>query len=632
MLLREGDGDLGDLLARALARRPELDVVVAVDQRRMLHPRTWRLLRSLRARAGRPIRVFCAHRLESPAAAVIGSFPLFQPLLSAVMVLQLPVYAYRQVWRQLVRSDERDVVGHGAGRGAGGLVYWLDYARRADRCGERGVAHDEYFGVPLSVHCWPLALTAIRRLGFRRLLGLSAALILLGAGLLPGPLAVAWALLLAVATLLSTWAMLSVHSGTWEPLAWGLATLALAAGVHGEPVVAGVLLGATAMTHPGVAALAAVSTTLAGGQALGLWGVVLTGAVALVTCSPFAVAYLRSGRFLGRGGALNVFERRWSLVSSYQLAGWLGFVAVALLTTDGRSPEHVVLLALPALALYVNTKLYWWFSQYTVISFMLFVGLQDVLLRPGWWSAIAFLLAANPVPRHLVLATPGLLRGFDLTPARITAVRERVGTSLRPSDGGATGFEVGTVTDEVSYATAALAYLLAEDGQPVFNSGYAEVGSSLLYESCTRFMAPGTDATSFRRATIDAGVTTFVAFTPAFARDLEAWGATPRTVLRGLRVSPRFGGPVTDVHVFDLPWSSSRWSRLPLVELAPNRVALRTMPDERLVLPLTAFAGWRARQDGEEVPIEVDPLGLAVATTGAGEVELRYRYRHYLRR
>jgi hypothetical protein len=545
-------------------------------------------------------------------------------------VLQLPLYAYRQVWRHLVRGDDRDVVGHGAGRGAGGLVYWLDYARRADRCGERGLAGDEYFGVPLSVHCWPLALTAIRRLGFRRLLGVTAVLVLVGAVFMAGPVAAWEAGLLAAAALLSTWAMLSVHSGTWEPLAWGFALPAVAAGVRGAPVVAGVLLGLTALSHPGVAGLAAAATTLAGLDALGPLGIVLAAAIATLTAAPFLAAYLRSGRFLGRGEALNAFERRWSLVSTYQMAAWLAYVAVALLTTHGRPPAQVVLLALPALVLYVNTKRYWWFSQYTVVSFMLLVGLADVLLHPGWASAAAFLLAANPVARHLVLATPGLLRGFDLTPTRITAVRERVVPAMRPGRGGATGFETGTVSAEIAYATAALAYLLAEDGQPVFNSGYAEVGSSLLYESCTRHLGPGADQARFRQATIDAGVTTFVAFTPAFARALEAWGATPRAVLSGVLVSPRFDGPPVDLHVFDLPWSSSRWSRLPVVDVAPNRVSLRAEPGERHVLPLTAFAGWRARQGDRRLAIEPDPLGLAVVAAGSGEIELRYRYRHYL--
>jgi hypothetical protein len=632
-VLREGDGALEALVEHELALRPDLRVVVAIRQRRLLRPAAWVLLRALRRSAGRSIRVYSANRLESPVAAVVGgALRLCPPLLSALIVLRLPIYAYAQVWRQLVRGGDAGVVGHGAGRGTGGLVFWLDYARRANRCGERGLADDEYFGVPLSVHCWPLALTVIRRLGFRSLLGGTGLLVLGGTALVPSPLAAQWALLLAAATLLSTWAMLSVYSGTWEPLAWGFAFVAMAAALRGEPVAAGVALGLTALTHPGVAAIAAIAATLSALEELGIAGLVLMGGLALVTCSPFAVAYLRSGRFLRRGENLKHFELRWSPASAYQLMGWLAFMAVALATEHGHTVGQAILLAVPALVLYTNSKLYWLFSQYTVVSFMLVVGLQELLLRPGWPSVITFALVSNPVPRYLGIATPDFLRGFDLTPIRLTDVRERLGSSLWPANGGITGFEAGGVPSEESYAAAALGYLLAEDGQAVFNSGYAEIGSSLLHNACTRFLARGTNHERFRQATIDAGVTTFVVFTPAFARQVHDWGARLRVVVPGVSLSPHFDAPPTDLHVLDLPWSSSRWSRLPVREREPNRIVIEARAGERHVLPLTAFSGWRARQAGEELPIESDPLGLAITAPAAGEIELRYRYRHYFRR
>ena len=196
-------------------------------------------------------------------------------------------------------------MGFGEGRATGGLVYWYTLTQKAARYGLFGIVHDTYLGNPLSVHSWPLAIAFLGKLGYRKYIYLShrrccpsdCCALSISAGN-PGI-----ALLIPI-VILSTYYINNLYIGTWEPLAWSFGLLAMAAFLNQMPVLAGIFIAATLLTHPGVCELTVASIVVFGitqsGALLVFPKLLMAGGVAAGLTVWFLIPYFRSGNKLGR--------------------------------------------------------------------------------------------------------------------------------------------------------------------------------------------------------------------------------------------------------------------------------------------------------------------------------------------
>lgn len=557
-----------------------------------------------------------------------------QPLLALVIIARSPLYCIRQVGRNfaLARDGRDPIVGSGRGKGAGGLVYWYTLTLKARRFGLLGLAHDSYMGMPLSIHSWPLAIVLLQQLRFR-------AYALVSAGLLAAALvwsaivnAQTWALLLVPLLLSSTWFVFNVYVGTWEVLAWGLGGAALAAQLVGHPVYAGVLLALVVLAHPGVAALVGVSIAAYGITSSDwFYSTAVPLILGLIGSAWFVIPYLRCRRKMGRGKVIN-FEThplgvRWPPYAVYQLAGYSLFVAAMVSTADLAVGEFL-LLALPLFVLIIDRQLYWYFSQYTLMNYMLVVGALILCSGLTLLPAVVFVFMINSSPVVLFSADLHSARNFDLTPVRLHGadeVRELFGGT---SDG-RIAFESQGMLNKFRSEIAALTFMLAEDEVDLLNTSYAELGDPVIYSQLVAAIDMRSEESALEVACRRAGVRYFAALTQESADAARARRYRERGRVSGLRLSPYPTGEETTVVLFELPWDVCITSPSAPCKVGRNEVVLNAVSGVRYVVALTALPGWRAFQNERPIQLMDAEPGISLTPSADGQVELRYRYRYY---
>ncbi len=583
------------------------------------------------------------------AASFLGSsgtvFPVWRsifrhvwplaPLLSIAQVLRLPFYAVREVVPALLTSDRGEggpVVGYGSDRGVGGQAYWLIFPPKVRRFGLFGLANDTYMGMPLGLHSWPLSIVALSALGYRLLFLVSTAMIAGGAWWIFAQFGHAsWAWLIPV-TLLSNYYLFNLTSGTWEVLAWGVAMLMFASLLAVMPVLAGVLAAALLLCHPGVTMLAAVTTL-----ALMLTGVrpvteyLTMGGVAAVLGAWWLIPYRAASTKLGRKhilGALWQLPMKWSRPSSYQFGAFAIFSLIA--TMSGRAVDGLVLVV-PLAVLYVNTRISWIFSQYTVTNLMLVLGLIVLARSPSLPSAIAFGFVVF-TPPTIMWARFGRLLGLDVEPIRVGDTKAKLG-ELVASVNGRLAHELGRDRNHPGWSSiAALSCFLADSGIDLFTAAYTEIGDYEIYRRTIPWFNVDASRAEFQRACHTAGVSHFMALTPSFRDRLLEWGCEMLGETGPLALSDVPDGERPTLTLFRLPWPASLVE--PPVsdfEVEPNRMRFTGRAGASYTLRFSAFHGWRATECGRPLRVSDATPGMRLDVSLDGPVELRYSLANYLR-
>jgi hypothetical protein len=558
---------------------------------------------------------------------------LAQPFASAAILICTPWYFVKQIMTRFALTDEpRDdpFVGFGRGKGSGGLVYWLALVNKSRRFGLFGLVHDNYFGMPLGVHTWPGSTAVLRLIRYRGLVCISAALLSVAIGISAVHGGHPWLALTIPLILCSCYFVFNIYVGVFEPLAWGVAALAVVASRSDLETTAGLLLGATIAIHPGVALLSAaiVSTVYI---AHGDWtALTVTGLVGGLSSAWFLLPYLRSRDKLGRGKNINRafqgMQLRWSRSAIYQALVYSAFLA-ATATSGAFDTASIIVLALPLAALIVNTKVRWIFSQYTVTNLMLVLGSLYAVESSSPLVWVAYLAVIYTPPPILFGSALGFGKGFDLTPIQFAGAGKRIRETFLALKAGRIAFEHDVFGSDFAYATAALTYLLSDLSIDILNPAYAEIGDSAIYERFVRSLSADSDPVTLERACQSAGVTHLVAFSPALRSTLDVRGLRPTATLSNLDLLPHVGAAPVELTIFEMgPPAEATPAHMKIV---PNRASFPAQARREYALLLTAFRGWRAHQNGARVEILDAQPGMRIIAPEDGEMTLTYRYRHY---
>jgi hypothetical protein len=594
------------------------------------------LLAFLLANVGTPLLLDGQDKLLAPRQAAwrVASFFL-QPFISLLIILRLPYYVVSQLLGNflLTREDKNDeFVGFGAGKGIGGLVYWLVITRKIKRYGLFGIAHDTHFGMPLGIHNWPIAVFALHVLGFRCYALLSAAMTAAGLGWICVALQHQnmWPLIPLV--LLSTYYLFSIFVSTWEVLAWGFASLAVAALLAGQPILGGVFIACVLLCHPGVTMLLVITLgSLVVAAELSVEHFLIAGAISALLTSWWLVAYWRARHKLGRSYMINsvwTTKSGWTLGILYQFLSYVAFAAV-IMWENGPSSAQLILL-LPPLALILNTKWVWIFSGYTIFNFMWFAGTIFLLVHPSIAGAICFILTIYTSGEMLWPGTKSHW-GFDLSPITMGETRMRV-RSLFCNLDGRIAFELGRKHEHISWNyIAALGYILADTKANLLNPGYVEVGDHLVFEKYCRHFNTEATCAEFENACQESGVSYVAAATDDFRDFLVRCGGVKRAEAGDLRLSESPGDALATLTVYEVPWRSSLIEPTTELSIQPNEIRLQARAKTTYRVKYTAFSGWRAFQNGRRIPISDAKPGMLIESESDGEIVLKYAFSHYLR-
>lgn len=569
--------------------------------------------------------------IRHPFVPLLVVAPFLQPFVSLLILLRVPRFLWRELLRNFVLSPEDPadpLVGFGGDRDAGGIMYWNLLAEKAKRYGAFGLAHDTYWGKPLSVHSWPLALVTLRFLGYRRFIGLSVLLLAAAfawMAIASGHASILWLLPLVF---VSTYFVFNLYCGTWELLSWGLAALAVASMWSGRPLLAGALVGAAILSHPGVGALAALlvsAATFAFG--LPFRDLVLAGAASVPLALLFVVPYWRSRDKLGRGARLDEADpaRAFDQASLYIFVSYLVLAAVAWWTS---SPRSLALLALPIVLHFVNTKVVWVFSKYTVFNLVMVIGALHLALHPSPYFALAYVLVIFTSPMLLIETGSSPLQNFDLRPLRLGDTGRRARSVLGRLEGGRVAFEFDG-SSEMSYATATLTYALAREPVHLLNAAYAEIADDAIFQRFVKCLNAGSTRSEVLEACRQSGTRYVVAYSDGFRARLTEWGMKEIAHESGLRLSHHIHRPPVDLSVFELAEAAALIEPVTPMVIGRNELEFNAEAGVEYRLRLSAFKGWRAEAAGESLPILDARPGMIIKSHLSGPVRLRYRYRNY---
>ena len=568
-----------------------------------------------------------------PLSSAIAANPLWPwllgPVISALLILGRPAYIARQAaqvlrFRRLSADDE--VIAFGAGKTLGGLMYWRTIVNQARTFGLFGFAHNTFLGTPVSVHSFPLAIAALRWLGYRGLFLLGAGLI--SAGLvqvfaLNGHPGLAWLIPLI---LVSSYFIQHVSISTWEPLAWGFGTFATAFAVSGSPLLAGLFLAATIASHAGVGFLVAASAAaLFAVVHTDLGSLLILGAVTFVASAWYILPFLAARNKLGRGEYLGAAlpAKRWKIERIYQAANYLAFLVLAL--WQGLPLPLVAVGAVPVLVLILN-EYRWVFSPYTISTWFL-------ILWPCLLASAPTQFVALYVGYFLIVYTsPGLMyHGFgrmfgdDLTPVTLGHRRQDVLRLFRNCADGRIAFEESDDSD-LWYTRAGVSYILSTQPLDLVNTNYAETGPSEVARLCAAAFRSTSTQAALEATCAALGVSYIVSLSAEYRAVLERGG-----YVRCGELDTDLGGGVNPSRK-KLTLFRVRSAGPPVVpsvgvRIGINEIEIEATRGATYDLIYNCYPGWTATQGGKALHIEDLQPGIRIRSVSDDVISLRYRYR-----
>jgi hypothetical protein len=554
------------------------------------------------------------------------------PLAPFFVLFNLLKYFYQQIIHNFILTpeDKKDeFVGFGKGRKIGGIIYWLIFSHKIKRFGLFGLVHDNYWGMPLGIHSWPVSIFALQKLGFRRLTYLSFLLLTTGIiwlGLLTGQ---SWLLLLIPILLFSNYIVFNIFVGTWELFSWSWGMLAFCAFQAQLPELAGVFFALTLLSHPGVSSLVGliigVFAIIFYGPFFSLLFLVRMGLTALLLSIWWIIPYYRSRQFLGRTNNQNNHwqkSRPWSVSAACQLLFFLIFALVAMFAAG--KPILSLLLLIPPFIVYYNIKINWIYSQYTTMNFFFMIGLIFLMNYPtpvGWFLFIYILFTSVKLIWGIGMDP---YKGYDLKPLTLGSRKNQIVEAFA-SVKGRVGFEMELSMETGGWRySPAIGYMLAATDHDLVNVAYSQIGDSRIIEKYCQYFNHTSSIETFHKACEDCGVNYMTALSDEFRKYLEEVGAEKVSEVNDQYLTDSPEDMPVKIAIYKLPWEARLISEPVTLTIEPNRMRFDALAGITYQLKYSAFPGWRAFQNGKRIQIRDANPGIEVTAGGDGEIELRY--------
>jgi len=571
-------------------------------------------------------------KLLPPWRGVLHVLAYLYPIFAFLTILHRPIYIYRQVIKNFILSHEKPedkFIGFGGGKGSGGLIYWYISVIKSKKFGFFGNATDSYWGFPLSIHTWPIAGFTLRALGFRKLVYFSAILLAVGLSWICIISGYYWMTVLIPLILFSTYYIINIYVSTLEILAWGFGLVAFAATYANQPVIAGIFFALILLSHPGVAFLSLMPMTMLVLSTQSLLNLFIIGGISFITTIWWLIPYWRSRHNLNRSKMINLWKQvfHWNNETSYQFLIYSAFTIAAALSN--KAPTAILLAHLfPIFILYINTKVKWIFSKYTVYNFMLFTGTVYLCMHPDPFSILLFLMAIYT--NSDLLWRSGSFWGFDLSPITIGKTEKRIKERFNELQDQRVGMEMKPNRNFIGWGIIApLTYLLADTKIDFMTSAYLEIGNFNLFEKYIVHMNNNSTPEDFKNACQESGTHYMIAITDEFRHTLRQQDYKELFTLNDLNIRAIPGASPISITVFELPWKTTYIVPDTNIQISPNMIQFDAQKDQQYLLRFTAFKGWHAFQNEKRIPIIDAKPGMLIYSKNDCEITLKYSLIHY---
>jgi hypothetical protein len=562
------------------------------------------------------------------------------PLISLLLV---PKFFYKEALRNFILPREnknRPFISTAKSGRLSGVIYWYSFAKRAEMNGLLGYAFNEYMGVPVSLYNFPLSLFLISKLRFRATYTIGFLLFAIG---IFGIYAMETNLSIAIIVFITFLFMMSnivwehASLGVYEILAWGFGVLGLLFFSQGMAVIAGMFVGFSVLSHLGVATLLCLLQFVYAMVKGSFIDFVLTGIVAFFVAGYWFVPYFLQRKRLTRMQMINKewdYKYRFDHIRLIQFLLYLVFAAF--LYFFRRDTGVLALASLPLLIAYINAKIKWLYSPYTVRMFQAVVGIFCLSLAFNLYS-LFFLLYFLYLPPNLLSwedHSDKFYYRFFLHPRdELIKKTEEFFSCLAKWD--RVGFELGSkksgrnlVHEDLS---TFFSYFLLDKDCEVFNTGMTQLVKFDLYEkTCSNFNANASFA-ELREAVSASGVSCLVAFSEPFKKILEENGFRKKNTARLKHI---FKSNTVDIEasMYEVPFINEKSIPNAQIDLGKNCLTIKFPVEGDYRLKYSYDLGLICKQGRNNLILKDDGKGMIlVKDAESGEASIYYSHNRLFR-
>jgi len=560
---------------------------------------------------------------------------IFSPLFS---ILLLPEFIFKEVLFNFILPEEFEdtpFIHIGKNKRLSGVIYWYAFIKRAIRHGYFGYAFNEYMGVPVSLFHFPLSMFMMSKIRFRGLF-LSGMVILFlgmsilyftgeGVGLIGLILVIPFYIVCNV-----VWEHASL--GVYEILSWGFGVTALVLFLSGHGLFAGILIGLAVLSHLGAATLiCAIIFILTIFQGFYL-DFLITAVIAFLVSGFWFIPYFLNRQRVTRMKMINEEwgnKRKFGLARSIQFVVYLVFALTFIV--HSKNIGFFIIVSFPLLIAYLNAKVKWLYSPYTVRMFQAITGMVCLSQEFNLLSFAIFLYFLYLPPSFLSWENHEDEFHFSLAQDNGNELIKKTGELFSVFEKNERlGFELGSKQSgrNLLYEdlSAFYSYFLMDKPSEVFNTPMIQLVKYDLYsDTCSKFNR-SVEHDVLIDGIAKSGVTSIVAFSRKFKMHLERNGFTKKNEIE---FQHHFKGTIRQVKpaIYKIPFVNDRSNPVAGIKVAKNQLVIRIPQDGDYVLKYSYTPALVCKQNGKKLTIMDDGTGrIKIFSAKEGEVVIGYSY------
>lgn len=560
------------------------------------------------------------------------SIPL--PIYPIISIGLLPKFIYREVIMNfLLTKEPRDMpfIAIGNKGRLSGVTYWYSFTNRAKQNGLFGYAFNEYMGVPASLYNFPLSIYSLSKIRFRGTFILGLIMLCISIVKFNTNLSVLTLTLVFILYILSNILWEHASLGAYEILPWGFGALSIVSFFSGSIILSGALLGLAILSHLGVAFL--IVFFLGTYSALnGLYlQLLLMGGISFIVSCYWFIAYFKNRKLMERTRIIN---KEWKYSYKFGTDRLIQFIVYLLFVCSifqhSRDVRLTILALLPASIAYINAKLKWFLSPYTVRTFQFIVGIYCLAISFNIYSLLIFLYLIYLPPcllswsphedRFYYGLKPGsrqdLIAGSDLLFDKLKDT-SRIGFEYGPG-------RAGTIAGALEL-TIFFCYYLSDKKIEFFNSGMIElIKYNLNKKTCANFNHTASE-TLLIESIKTSGVTHIVAYSDSFKKNLVEFGFKQKSsanlcVYEGNKYSP------IEVALFEVPFSNERIIPHASISIGKNCLKLKIPQESAYFIKYSYHPGLICMQKGNKLKLKAFNEGMIIEHPEAGDATLYFSH------
>lgn len=571
---------------------------------------------------------------------------IIKSLLAPFIILFLsPIFFVKEILHNFIlqKEDKNDpIIGWGLFKKMSLSLAFYARAKMAEKYGIFGINNRDEMGIPISLHRSPLDIFFLIKLGYRRYVYLSMALISLSFTQISFYTGHYYVLFLIPFIFLSTYFIKSIVVGHLEFLAWGFFSLAIASYISNQIILSGILLALCILTHISIGMIGSFciftfslfEVLLTHSIYPTLWNFLVCSLISGLLLIIFLGPFLMNRHKISRNELLNSM---WGWKPVFGLKGIYqgiiyGMFIVSLFIFVPISPFHFLSL-IPFLMLYYNSKVRWIFSEYTIELAMFFVGFLIILNFPNPIIILLYL--------YLIFTSPKILMGhyygisefkIAVIPFKLGQTREKIINLFKDlPPGSRVVFESGRrVQNYLAFEyNVLMSYILVNENIEMVNGTGPELVESSIYFNIDQYLHENASQEQIKTALMNGGANYIVVYSANFKNTLESWGYKLISTVdcHELEINEIIKGP--SVYLLHAPYKANIIEPYSDLIFYPNQMEFYASARTRYFLKYNYYSAWQACQNGKQIKIVDAKPGMIIQSNEEGCIKLGYHYKNY---